>query len=334
MKENSTPVDLLETIRQFIAQNRHIFRDCDIRVENPATGPLIYPVIVSLFEMLLMNILTNAMKYNTSGKPRIDITFEQDGQLPADPLPGQRNRHSPSGEESRSSGSSTRAATMTASPSGEAASASISSSRSPGCITGRWSPTAKAMGKGSVFTLILPANDTGGKGGMKQTEKKRILIVEDDAHIAEGLKLNLTLQGYEAAIAGSGTDGLRMWKEWNPHLIVLDIMLPGLDGLSVLRHIRLEDERLPDPDPFRQRGTRRPDQGLFLRRRRLPRQALQPRGIPSQGRTPADQALLEPGTRSPAGEPEDPAEAKKYAFGGNTIDFTTMTADADRERSS
>ena len=36
-----------------------------------------------------------------------------------------------------------------------------------------------------------------------------------------------------------------MWKEWNPHLIVLDIMLPGLDGFSVLRHIRLQDERIP-----------------------------------------------------------------------------------------
>ena len=36
-----------------------------------------------------------------------------------------------------------------------------------------------------------------------------------------------------------------MWREWNPDLIVLDIMLPALDGLSVLRHIRLKDERLP-----------------------------------------------------------------------------------------
>jgi len=80
---------------------------------------------------------------------------------------------------------------------------------------------------------------------MKQTEQQRILIVEDDVHIAEGLKLNLTLQGYEAAIARSGTAGLKMWKEWNPQLIVLDIMLPGLDGWSVLRHIRLEEERLP-----------------------------------------------------------------------------------------
>jgi len=71
-----TPVDLPETIRRFITENRHIFRDSDIRVEPPPGGPLSYPVITSLFEMLLMNILTNAIKYNTSGAPRIDITFE------------------------------------------------------------------------------------------------------------------------------------------------------------------------------------------------------------------------------------------------------------------
>jgi two-component system phosphate regulon sensor histidine kinase PhoR len=69
-------VDLPETIRCFVNDNRHIFSDCDIRVNHPAGEPLFYPVIVSLFEMLLMNVLTNAVKYNASGKPRIDVTFE------------------------------------------------------------------------------------------------------------------------------------------------------------------------------------------------------------------------------------------------------------------
>ncbi len=73
---------------------------------------------------------------------------------------------------------------------------------------------------------------------MRQTEKSRILIIEDDAHIAEGLKLNLSLQGYEAAIADSGTEGLRMWKEYNPHMIVLDIMLPGIDGVEFVRRLK------------------------------------------------------------------------------------------------
>jgi len=77
------------------------------------------------------------------------------------------------------------------------------------------------------------------------TVKKRILIVEDDLHIAEGMRLNLGLQGYDVDIAPDGLSGLARWKESRPDLIVLDIMLPHMDGLSVLQHIRLEDERVP-----------------------------------------------------------------------------------------
>jgi len=80
---------------------------------------------------------------------------------------------------------------------------------------------------------------------MKNSEKKRILIIEDEMHIAEGLKLNLLLQEYEVSIAPDGMAGLQQWREWRPDLIVLDIMLPLIDGLSVLRNIRLEDEQIP-----------------------------------------------------------------------------------------
>jgi two-component system, OmpR family, phosphate regulon sensor histidine kinase PhoR len=72
-------VDLAEILRRFIAHNRHLFHNCDIRVESPAELPIVYPVILPLFEMLLINILTNAMKYNTSRQPRIDIALEQKG---------------------------------------------------------------------------------------------------------------------------------------------------------------------------------------------------------------------------------------------------------------
>ncbi|GAA3929001.1 response regulator transcription factor [Litoribacillus peritrichatus] len=77
------------------------------------------------------------------------------------------------------------------------------------------------------------------------TNNKRILVVEDETHIAEGIRLNLQLQGYEVQIAETGTAGLVAWKQWQPDLVVLDIMLPGVDGISVLKSIRLEDERLP-----------------------------------------------------------------------------------------
>ena len=77
------------------------------------------------------------------------------------------------------------------------------------------------------------------------SESKKILVVEDERHIAEGISLNLELQGYSVKIAETGTSGITLWQSWSPDLIVLDIMLPGIDGFSVLRRIRLEDEQLP-----------------------------------------------------------------------------------------
>ena len=76
-------------------------------------------------------------------------------------------------------------------------------------------------------------------------EKKRILVVEDENHIAEGLKLNLELKGHNVKTASDGVAAIQLWKDWSPDLIVLDIMLPGIDGFSVLQNIRLEDEALP-----------------------------------------------------------------------------------------
>ncbi len=80
---------------------------------------------------------------------------------------------------------------------------------------------------------------------MADTTSARILIVEDDPHIAEGLRLNLSLMGHEVEVASDGVAGIEAWRAWRPDLVVLDIMLPGIDGLSVLQHIRLEDERIP-----------------------------------------------------------------------------------------
>jgi len=80
---------------------------------------------------------------------------------------------------------------------------------------------------------------------VNEIAKKRILIIEDDLHIAEGIELNLSLQGYEVKVALNGLDGLEAWKQWCPHLVVLDLMLPGIDGMQILKNIRLEDERLP-----------------------------------------------------------------------------------------
>ncbi|MBF0259860.1 MAG: response regulator transcription factor [Desulfamplus sp.] len=80
---------------------------------------------------------------------------------------------------------------------------------------------------------------------MENAEKKRILVVEDESHIAEGIKLNLSIQGYLVKIASDGVAGIDIWRSWHPDLIVLDVMLPVIDGFSVLKTIRKDDEKLP-----------------------------------------------------------------------------------------
>nr|MBN2278123.1 response regulator transcription factor [candidate division Zixibacteria bacterium] len=75
--------------------------------------------------------------------------------------------------------------------------------------------------------------------------KKKILIVEDDEHIAEGLRLNLEARGYDTVIAADGLAALHFWRNEGFDLIILDIMLPGKDGLDVCRTIRREAGRVP-----------------------------------------------------------------------------------------
>jgi len=80
---------------------------------------------------------------------------------------------------------------------------------------------------------------------MEAVEKKRILVIEDEVHIADGIRLNLSIQGYQVKIAADGLEGLEQWRSWEPDLIILDIMLPMIDGFSILKTIRRSDEKIP-----------------------------------------------------------------------------------------
>ena len=66
----------------------------------------------------------------------------------------------------------------------------------------------------------------------------RILLVEDSAELAEGIRYNLDLEGYEVRVAGDGPAALVAMREFTPDLVILDVMLPGMDGFQVLRAVR------------------------------------------------------------------------------------------------
>lgn len=69
-------------------------------------------------------------------------------------------------------------------------------------------------------------------------EKQRILIVDDDFNIAELISLYLTKECFDTLIVNDGEEALSSFVEYEPHLILLDLMLPGIDGYEVCREIR------------------------------------------------------------------------------------------------
>jgi len=71
---------------------------------------------------------------------------------------------------------------------------------------------------------------------------KRVLVVDDDVKTVELVKLYLNRDGYRVLTAYDGIEALRLAREGRPDLIVLDLMLPGLDGLDVCRTIRAESD--------------------------------------------------------------------------------------------
>ncbi len=68
--------------------------------------------------------------------------------------------------------------------------------------------------------------------------KQRILIADDDGNIAELISLYLTKEGYEVRKAADGREALQLVNSFNPNLLILDIMMPELDGYEVCREVR------------------------------------------------------------------------------------------------
>ena len=72
--------------------------------------------------------------------------------------------------------------------------------------------------------------------------REQILVIEDDSDIQELLSFNLNKEGYSVLRADTGEDGLKSARSKLPDLILLDLMLPGVDGLEVCRTLRADDK--------------------------------------------------------------------------------------------
>ncbi|MDT7559987.1 MAG: two-component system, OmpR family, response regulator, partial [Pseudonocardiales bacterium] len=84
-----------------------------------------------------------------------------------------------------------------------------------------------------------------GGNGADERGGTRLLVVDDEPGIVELLSTALRFVGFEVRTAGSGSEALAVALSWRPDLVVLDVMLPDLDGFEVTRRLRARDGAVP-----------------------------------------------------------------------------------------
>src|SRR5947199_2730564 len=87
----------------------------------------------------------------------------------------------------------------------------------------------------------------GQWSGEEDDVRKRILAVDDQRHIARLVQYHLERAGYEVTLAYDGAEALEKVREIRPDLVILDVMMPGLTGFEVLRHLKEDPETEPIP---------------------------------------------------------------------------------------
>jgi DNA-binding response OmpR family regulator len=95
------------------------------------------------------------------------------------------------------------------------------------------------------FRGATGAGGAGGGNGGEAPAPRTVLVVEDDTSIALGLRINLEGEGYQVFVAEDGERGLELARGESPDLIVLDVMLPKMNGLEVLQALRSEGRHMP-----------------------------------------------------------------------------------------
>ena len=108
--------------------------------------------------------------------------------------------------------------------------------------------TSAGFGKGSTFTIWLPAAAMAGEAidevstlhthDVPTSERRRVLVVDDNADAAESMSALLTLLGHEARVAHDGKQAVDIAQSFEPELILMDIGMPGMDGLAATERIR------------------------------------------------------------------------------------------------
>lgn len=94
-------------------------------------------------------------------------------------------------------------------------------------------------------SLVKPHPGGSGRSGHDVLEGRRVLVIEDDPSISLGLRMNLEAEGFSVSVAEDGEEGLGQALKLDLDLIILDVMLPRLNGFELLQRLRAENNHVP-----------------------------------------------------------------------------------------
>lgn len=152
---------------------------------------------------------------------------------------------------------------------------------------------------------------------MNNTRKPSILLVEDEENLLEALKLNLELEGYEVTTAGDGASALKAVEQEYFDLIIMDVMLPEMDGIQVTETIRLTNNEVPililsarNASSDRVMGLKKGADDYLTKPFNLEELLLRVRKLIEKNKRLQDKEVI----------------GDTYQFGNNTIDFRAQEA--------
>jgi two-component system NtrC family sensor kinase len=240
---NLTPLieEVLGTARQLADQNKNRL----IVESQPNFGPL--TIDPMRLRQILLNLLSNACKFTKEGEVKLRVKKVVNGRNWLEIAVADTGIGMTPEQQAKLFEEFTQADSSTARQYGGTG-LGLAITRKLARMMGGDVTVSSEPGKGSVFTVRLPASadsltsTSTGSDGLRPPSTDRVLVIDDDATARELIADHLKAEGFSVVTAGGGVEGLKLAKELRPTAITLDVMMPDLDGWSVLAALRQDPE--------------------------------------------------------------------------------------------
>ena len=232
--------EVIGTARQLSDQNKnHLIVDDHDAPSTMTVDPM-------RLRQILLNLLSNACKFTKEGEVTLRTRTIVDGRNWIEFAVSDTGIGMTPEQQAKLFQEFTQADTSTARQFGGTG-LGLAITRKLALMMGGDVTVTSELGKGSIFTVRLPASehqtpDTSTRGNAEPCAADCVLVIDDDATARELISHNLQIAGFSAVTASGGLEGLKLAKELRPVAITLDVVMPDLDGWSVLAALRQDTE--------------------------------------------------------------------------------------------